>query len=292
VEDSVHAGWSQKVDLHQILADELGEIPELRGIPGVAENDVNALAIHGYYERSFQKLDVTLVKVLRQGVGAGLILDGRLYRGVHGMAGEPGHVHAEHPEDNPLWKPPPTPSTAEGRTFGDECLCSTKDHKEYGHVDCLAVPARIEGQLAVVKGEKISLEKAAAAPRAVPREDALVLSDEAVVLRQSGRALGRGLAAMINIVNTGQLILSLPEALATPLPQSSGAEYRDAIENEIDSAYSTGPADARNGHHRLTVQGYDDNELARDGAVAAATTVFNAFIEHGRGRDGCHGQPA
>ena len=34
VKDSVHAGWSQKVDLHQILADELSEIPELRGSPG------------------------------------------------------------------------------------------------------------------------------------------------------------------------------------------------------------------------------------------------------------------
>jgi predicted NBD/HSP70 family sugar kinase len=287
IEDSVHAGWSQKVDLHQILADELGEIPVLRGVPGVVENDVNALAIHGYYERSFKGPDVALVTVFRQGVGGGLILNGRMYRGIHGMAPEPGHVPVEYPEDNLTWEPPPTPHTAEGRTFGDECLCSTKDRKKYGHVETLATPVRIEGQLAVLKGEKISLDKAAAAPLAVPREKALVFTDEAAVLRRAGRALGRGLVDVINILNPGQIILRLPEALATPIPQSSGAEYLAAVENEVDGAYSTGPNDARGGHHRLTVQGYADNRVAHDGAVAAATTVFNAFIEHARGRDGC-----
>jgi predicted NBD/HSP70 family sugar kinase len=288
VEDSVQAGWSQKVDLQQILADELGEIPELRGVPGVAENDVNALTIHGYYEGGFDGLDVALVTVFRLGVGCGLILHGRMYRGVHGMAGEFGHLPVEHPEDRPMWESPPTPSTAEGRTFGDECLCSTRDRKRYGHVDCLADPARIEGQLAALKkDEKISLEKAAAAPLAIPRGDTLVLSDEAVVLRRAGRGLGRGLATMINVLNPGQIVLRLPEALATPIPQSSGAEYLAAVESEVDGAYSTGPDDARNGHHRLAVQGYADDQVAHDCAVAAATTVFNAFIEHARGRNGC-----
>jgi predicted NBD/HSP70 family sugar kinase len=254
VEDSVHAGWSQEVDLHRVLADVLKEIPELDGIPGVAENDVDALTIHGYYQRNFERLDIALVTVFRQGVGAGLITDGRLYRGFRDMAAEPGHLHAEHPQDNPSWEPPSSaPSTAEGRTFDDECLCSTKDRKKYGHVDCVAVPARIEGQLAALKGEKISLEKAAAAPLAVPRENALVFSEEAIVLRRAGRALGRTLAAMINILNPGQLILLLPDALATPLPQSSGTEYRAAVESEVDGAYSTGPDDARNGHFRLPV---------------------------------------
>jgi predicted NBD/HSP70 family sugar kinase len=320
IEDSVHAGWSRKVDLHQILADELGKIPVLRGVPGVAENDVNALAIHDYYEHNFERTDVALVAVFRQGVGGGLILNDRMYRGIRGMAPEPGHLPVEYPEDFPTWEPPPTPRTAEGRTFGDECLCSTKDRKRYGHVETLATPVRIEGQLAALTGEKISLEKAAAAPSAraaldaaaaraavtqdqeaarearieaahadlaVLREKALVFTDEAVVLRRAGRALGRCLVNMINLLNPGQIILRLPEALATPIPQSSGAEYLAAVESEVDGAYSTGPDDARNGHHLLTVQGYADNRVAYDGAVAAATTVLNAFIEHARGRDGC-----
>jgi hypothetical protein len=36
------------------------------------------------------------------------------------------------------------------------------------------------------------------------------------------------------------------------------------------------------------VQSYaDDAAAAHDGAVAATATVFNAFIEHARGRDAC-----
>ena len=93
---------------------------------------------------------------------------------------------------------------------------------------------------------------------------------------------------MINTVNPGQLVLRLPEALAAPAPQSSGTEYLEAVEREIDGAYSTGPSDARRGRLRLTVQSYaDEDQIAREGAVAAATTVFNAFIEHAHGSDGC-----
>ena len=73
VRDSVHAGWSQPVPLQEMLTELLGRIPQLRGVPTVVENDVNALAMHGYYEGSFKELDVTLVTVFRQGVGGALI---------------------------------------------------------------------------------------------------------------------------------------------------------------------------------------------------------------------------
>ncbi len=288
VKDSVHAGWNQ-VDLHQVLTNVLSEIRELEHVPVVVENDVNALAIHGYYERGFDGLDVALITVFRQGVGGALILNDRMYRGIRGMAPEPGHLAAEYPEDMPPAMRSATPSTVAGQTFADECLCSTKDRKAYGHVDTLAVPARIEGQLAALKGnQEVRLEEAAAAPLAVQRDETtLVFTQEAVVLRRAGRALGRGLTDMINILNPGHLVLRLPRALATPAPQTSGTEYMAAAEREIDGAYSTSPGDARRENHRLTVQGYDDKDVARDGAIAAATTVFNGFIEHARGLDGC-----
>ena len=289
LEDSVHAGWSHKVDLQRLLTEEIDEIEALAGVPAVAENDVNALAIHGYYEQSFRGLDVALVTVFRQGTGGALIVNGRMYRGVGSMAPEPGHLAVEYPEDNPVWTAPPTREPGVARTFGDECLCSATDHKAYGHVDTLAVPARIEGQLASLKkNEKITLEEAADAPLAVPSGESLMFTDEAVVLRRAGRALGRALAHVINTVNPGQIVLRLPDALAKPAPQTSGTEYLDAVEREVNRAYSTGPEDARGGHLRLTVQSYTgDEQVFHEGAVAAATTAFNAFIEHARGRDGC-----
>jgi predicted NBD/HSP70 family sugar kinase len=287
--DSTHARWDEPVNLGKALREELGNVPGLQEVPVVVENDVNALAIHGYYERSFDGLHVALVAVFRQGIGGALTVNGRMYRGVHGMAPEPGHLAVEYPQDEPGWEPPPTPIAATGRTFAHECLCSALERKAYGHVDTLASPARIEGELAARKAdEEVSLEKAAATPLAVHGDgDQLVFAEEAVVLRRAGRALGRGLAGMINIVNPEKLVLLLPEALARPIPQSSGSEYLDAIEREIDGAYSTGAKDARGGRLRLTVQSYADDQLARDGAVAAATTAFNAFIEHARGSDGC-----
>jgi ROK family len=213
VRDSVHAGWSQPVPLQEMLTELLGRVPQLRGVPIVVENDVNALAMHGYYEGSFKELDATLVTVFRQGVGGALILNGRLYRGFTGMAPEPGHLPVEYPEDQSTWVRPPTPDSVAGRTFGDECLCSTRDRKSFGHVDTLAVPARIEGQLAALKtGQQISLDDAAATPLAVPtgeHAEILMFSQEAMVLRRAGRALGRALVHMIDTLNPGELVLRL-----------------------------------------------------------------------------------
>ena len=48
---SAHAWWSQQVDLGEALTKELGDDPRLNEVPVIVENDVNALAIHRYYER-------------------------------------------------------------------------------------------------------------------------------------------------------------------------------------------------------------------------------------------------
>ena len=287
--DSTHAQWSQSVDLSAALAEGFSEAPDLVDVPIIVENDINALAIHGYYEGTLTGSNAVLIVVLRKGVGGALILDGRNYRGIHGMAPEPGHITVEYPTISDRDRPPMRAGADQGLAFDDECACSTKDHMTYGHVDTLATPSRIEGQLANLKPDKrsISLEQAAAMRRAVPVGDQLVICEEAKVLDRAGRALGRVLAHIVNIVNPGQLVLLLPEALATPAPQSSGSEYLEAAERELDGAYSTGPADARGGGIRLTVHGYAEDTLACDGAVAAATAAFNAFIEHARELDGC-----
>jgi len=292
--DSTHAQWSQPVNLGEALTEELSNSPELEGVPVIVENDVNALAIHRYYRHSFRGLDVALVAVFRQGVGGALILDGRMYRGSSGMAPEPGHLAVDYPRiSEGTRKRPLALDTGKRLTFDDECLCSTRDHRMFGHVDTVATPSRIEGQLAAVLGDdNVSLAKAADAPRAVPGGEEpghLVVSEEAKIMHRAGRGLGRGLAHMINVVNPGQIVLLLPEPLANPQPGSSGTEYVEAAEREVDNAYSTGPADARGGegHLRLTVHSYVDENVACEGAVAAATTALNAFTEHARGFDGC-----
>jgi glucokinase len=67
-------------------------IEGLIGLPVVVENDANASA---WAEVRFGAArgheDVIFVGV-GTGIGAGIVLDGKLYRGRWGMAGEPGHV--------------------------------------------------------------------------------------------------------------------------------------------------------------------------------------------------------
>ncbi len=59
-------------------------------LPIIVENDANALAIGDAYKHG--RSGVTLVLVIETGVGGGILIDGKLFRGGHGLAGEIGHT--------------------------------------------------------------------------------------------------------------------------------------------------------------------------------------------------------
>ncbi|MCB0210245.1 MAG: ROK family protein [Anaerolineae bacterium] len=65
------------------------------GVPCFLENDVRVAALEAY--RHLRHDDITSLAYVNIGTGvaAGLILEGRLYRGAHGMAGEIGHIIIE-----------------------------------------------------------------------------------------------------------------------------------------------------------------------------------------------------
>lgn len=63
-------------------------------VPAIVENDANAFAIGEAYTRRDNRDGVTLFLVIESGVGGGIVIDGRLFRGGHGLAGEIGHMHA------------------------------------------------------------------------------------------------------------------------------------------------------------------------------------------------------
>lgn len=77
-------GW-KNVDLAQIARNEL-PVP----VPIVVENDANAFAIGDGYKRD--RSGVTLFLNMETGVGGGILIDGKLFRGGHGLAGEIGHM--------------------------------------------------------------------------------------------------------------------------------------------------------------------------------------------------------
>lgn len=61
------------------------------GVPVFVENDANATALAEWKFGAGRGVQTMAFVTLGTGVGAGLILDGKLYRGVNDMAGEVGH---------------------------------------------------------------------------------------------------------------------------------------------------------------------------------------------------------
>jgi predicted NBD/HSP70 family sugar kinase len=82
--------YSPLLDWYQVPFAE--RLEERLSLPVLIENDVNALAAaqawfgHGQQHRSF------LVVTLGRGVGMGIVIDGQVYRGPRGGAGEVGHT--------------------------------------------------------------------------------------------------------------------------------------------------------------------------------------------------------
>ena len=77
-------GW-ERLPLRQILAEELG-------IPCALENDANAAAIGEHRHGAGQGVRHLLYVGLGTGIGGGIIIDGRIYHGAVGGAGEVGHM--------------------------------------------------------------------------------------------------------------------------------------------------------------------------------------------------------
>ncbi len=66
------------------------------GAPCFLENDVRMAALGAYrYASQSDKIQHLAYLSIGTGIAAGLVLDGRLYRGTHGMAGEIGHIVVE-----------------------------------------------------------------------------------------------------------------------------------------------------------------------------------------------------
>lgn len=81
---AVNLGW-QHLPLGRRLEEALG-------IRCVVENDVRAAAVGLHEDQAFGASDDLVFLGIGTGISAGVILDGRLHRGLRGLAGEIGHV--------------------------------------------------------------------------------------------------------------------------------------------------------------------------------------------------------
>lgn len=245
-------------------------------VPIVLDNDVNVLAIRELYRREYKERDIAVVAVFEDGVGASLILDGHVYRGGGGMAAEPGHLPVRHSEESRKFVKDRKALPGMKPGFQAACHCG-----EFDHIDCYAVPARLDAELGADIQET-------AASQALDDKGKLTLAGQAFTL--SGRALGQGLAAIINIVNPARMLVILPEALVSSARYdgSSAAAYLSSMESTVTAeSFSTGARDARASGESLTIESLNSDEIGFIGAHCAALRAFDAFIAHARGRDEC-----
>ena len=245
-----------------------------RPVPVIVENDVNALAVLAIHEVHYVESDLVVVGVFDEGIGGGLVMDGRVRRGGNGRAMEIGHLTVGLPpgkesasDASQQDKPVGHGGAAAG--FTAPCPCG-----HFGHVDTLATPGRIRAELAIRTLEQAG--KLDAHDPAFPRAHE--------VFATSGAALGRALAHVSNTVNPNRLIVYMPAALAEPEAHTAAAAYRAAVEWEAASAFA---ASGQPGYLTVRPLPARPEDAALLGAKAAAICVLESFIEHALRLDGC-----
>jgi len=249
-------------------------------VPVIVENDVNALAVLAIHEVHYTDPDLVVVGVFDEGVGGGLVMDGRLRRGGNGRAMEIGHLAVGFPPgQDPDFEPPrelatgPAQPPAPAAGFNARCSCG-----RLGHVDTLAPPQRIVEEFGGGTLEQISGIDALHPKSRLARE----------LLTHSGAALGRALAHVSNTVNPSTMIVYLPTALTRPKPGTAGEDYLAAMRTETTHVFA-----ARDQPDYLKIRPFPPNPegIALLGARAAAVCVMESFIEHALRLDGCNPVP-
>lgn len=143
--------------------------------PVIADNDANMGAVGEYAWGHVSGVDDLVYVKLADGIGAGLILDGRVYRGADGSAGEIGHVTIDN--------------------GGKMCRCGNR-----GCLETVAsVPAMV-GLLRPILGEHITIHDVISKAKAGHTGCIRVLED-------AGRVVGIALANLANTVNPRLIIL-------------------------------------------------------------------------------------
>ncbi|MEP6945710.1 MAG: ROK family protein [Acidobacteriota bacterium] len=157
------------IGLRDVLSEKLG-------IPTILENDANAAAYGENWLGASRGVDDSICITLGTGVGGGLTINGRPFRGKDGTAGELGHVCVE---------PQGVPCGCGGRGCMEQYASATaivRMAREAG----MDVGTSYEVYIAAVKGDEAA----------------------AAVLRLMGSYLGIGISSLINVLNPEMVVIS------------------------------------------------------------------------------------
>jgi glucokinase len=162
------------------------------GIPAFLQNDADAGALAEWQYGAGRGASSLVFITFGTGLGAGLILDGRLYSGASGMAGEIGHIRLSE------YGPP-----GYGKTGSFEGFCSG------GGIALLArsaVEAEFQtGRSPALCPNREALENLSARSVGIAAAQGEPLARE--IYAEAGRKLGQGLAIIIDMLNPELIII-------------------------------------------------------------------------------------
>jgi len=198
-------GWN-KYPVREALSQELG-------CPVLVDNDVNIMALGEHHAGLAKQVDDLLFVKIGTGIGCGILVDGRVHRGVTGSAGDIGHIQVEDTG----------PTCACGNTgcleafFGGSALA--RDASQAARTEQSPFLAR---RLADA-GSLTALDVADAAAAGDPVSVALV--------RDGGRRVGKVLAGLVSVLNPGLIVIGggVSRVGHALLAEIRGVVYRQSL---------------------------------------------------------------
>lgn len=170
-------GWQGAVPLARLLKKEL---PDLK-IPLAIDNDANCFVLAEAFCGAAKGFQYVVGLTMGTGVGGGIVVGGKLYRGATGGAGELGHTSIKYD--------------------GPRCLCGNRGCLE-AIVGANAIIARYGALNSKFKIQNSKFTVADISARARKGEPAATKT-----LAQTGTLLGVGLANYVNIFNPQAIVI-------------------------------------------------------------------------------------
>jgi glucokinase len=170
--------WSNHLPLDDVPFRDL--MSERLGLPVFVDNDSNLALLAEHRRGAARGTRQALMLALGTGIGGGIVIDGKLYRGAGGAAGELGHLVVDmHGPDCP------------GDCPGQGCLEVVASGDAIGQAGVAA---------GVGSGEEVSGQYVTELAHA---------GDEAAVeaLAAVGRGLGAGLTSLVNVFNPEVIVI-------------------------------------------------------------------------------------
>ena len=188
------------------------------GAPAYLENDANACALAEWRWGAGRGTNNMVFLTFGTGLGAGLILDGRLIRGANGNAGEAGHVRLS------AFGP-----AGYGKEGSFEGFCSGGGIKQLGitlgkrALQSGRAPAYFDGEWESVSAKSIA--QAAQQGDETARE----------VFDLCGEKLGEGLSLLVDILNPEKIVIGSIFARSGELlrPQMQRAMARECLKDSL-----------------------------------------------------------